>query len=183
MIFFVLSGFLITLSILRAIVRHRWSVGWYLSQRLTRLWVVLIPALLLGAVWDQAGIHLFGVARVYDHPSLYGDVLGYSIPARSNPITFLGNLTFLQRIVTPTFGSNGPLWSLSFEFWYYLIFPCLLFVLLTRVLRLRIVFLVMAVAMIIFIGPEVVDLPVWLMGAAAVFLPRIAITSRPLRVL
>lgn len=183
MVFFVLSGFLITLSIVRAIERRRWSWRWYLSQRLTRLWVVLIPALLLGALWDQTGIHLFGVARVYDHPSLYGDVLGYSVPARSSPQVFLGNLTFLQTIVTAPFGSNGPLWSLSFEWWYYLIFPCLLFAVLAKLLRLRIALLLIAVALILFIGRDVIDLPVWLMGAFAVFLPRSPLTSKSARVL
>jgi peptidoglycan/LPS O-acetylase OafA/YrhL len=181
MIFFVLSGFLITLSILRAIVRGRWSWSWYLSQRLTRLWVVLIPALLLGAAWDQMGIHLFGVARVYDHPSLYGDVLGYAVPARSNPAVFLGNVAFLQDIVTTPFGSNGPLWSLSFEWWYYLIFPCLLFALLLKTLRFRIALLIVAAALIVFIGRELIDFPVWLLGAFVIFLPRPQITSRSAR--
>ena len=43
------------------------------------------------------------------------------------------NALFLQTIVAarnaphpvPTFGSNGALWSLSYEFWYYLAFPLL----------------------------------------------------------
>jgi peptidoglycan/LPS O-acetylase OafA/YrhL len=39
----------------------------------------------------------------------------------------LGNLLFLQTIKVPVFGSNGPLWSLSNEFWYYLMFPLLYF--------------------------------------------------------
>jgi peptidoglycan/LPS O-acetylase OafA/YrhL len=41
---------------------------------------------------------------------------------------FLGNLLFLQDLYVPSFGTNRPLWSLSCEFWYYLMFPagCLL---------------------------------------------------------
>lgn len=182
MIFFVLSGFLISLSIFRSISRERWSWSWYLSQRLTRLWVVLIPALLLGAVWDQAGIHLFGGAQVYDHPSAYRDVLGFSVPARSTVAVFLGNLVFLQQIITYPFGSNGPLWSLSFEFWYYLIFPCLLFGVLAGRRILRAAFLGLAVALIIFIGREVVDFPVWLMGVAVLLLPRPVVPSRSARI-
>jgi peptidoglycan/LPS O-acetylase OafA/YrhL len=38
--------------------------------------------------------------------------------------TFFGNLFFLQSVVVPPFGSNDPLWSLSYEFWYYVLFPC-----------------------------------------------------------
>jgi peptidoglycan/LPS O-acetylase OafA/YrhL len=37
----------------------------------------------------------------------------------------LGNLAFLQTIAVAPFGSNGPLWSLAFEFWYYIWFPAL----------------------------------------------------------
>lgn len=32
----------------------------------------------------------------------------------------------LQNIALPPFGSNGPLWSLAHEWWYYLLFPLLL---------------------------------------------------------
>ena len=41
--------------------------------------------------------------------------------------TFLGNVLFLQTILVPHFGSNGPLWSLANEFWYYVIFPLCFF--------------------------------------------------------
>lgn len=37
--------------------------------------------------------------------------------------TFFSNIFFLQTITAPVFGSNGPLWSLANEFWYYLLFP------------------------------------------------------------
>jgi peptidoglycan/LPS O-acetylase OafA/YrhL len=41
------------------------------------------------------------------------------------PEVLLGNLVFLQAILVPTWGSNGPLWSLAFEFWFYIWFPTL----------------------------------------------------------
>jgi peptidoglycan/LPS O-acetylase OafA/YrhL len=40
-------------------------------------------------------------------------------------MSFFGNLMFLQTIAAPTFGTNGPLWSLANEFWYYFLFPLL----------------------------------------------------------
>jgi hypothetical protein len=39
------------------------------------------------------------------------------LPTRSTPAVLLGNALFLQGILTPVFGTNIPLWSLSFEFW------------------------------------------------------------------
>src|SRR5207302_8969523 len=35
---------------------------------------------------------------------------------------FLGNLLGLQTVCVPSFGSNGPLWSLANEWWYYCFF-------------------------------------------------------------
>jgi len=49
MIFFVLSGFLISGSAIKACQEKRWSWRWYLTNRFTRLYVVLLPALVLGA--------------------------------------------------------------------------------------------------------------------------------------
>jgi peptidoglycan/LPS O-acetylase OafA/YrhL len=48
-----------------------------------------------------------------------------SSPADLSINTLLGNAFFLQTILVPTFGSNGPLWSLANEFWYYFMFPFL----------------------------------------------------------
>ena len=36
---------------------------------------------------------------------------------------FAGNALFLQTILVPVLGTNGPLWSLAYEFWYYAVFP------------------------------------------------------------
>src|SRR6202030_1593882 len=53
---------------------------------------------------------------------------GSVIPrSQITPGIFLGNLFFVQTILCRTFGSNGPLWSLANEFWYYVLFPLGLF--------------------------------------------------------
>ena len=44
--------------------------------------------------------------------------------------TLWGNLSFLMDAYVPAFGVNGPLWSLKYEWWFYLIYP--LFWLITR---------------------------------------------------
>ena len=56
MIFFALSGFLVGGSVIRGRMEGKWSWSAYFAMRLTRLWIVLIPALLLGAIWDHSGI-------------------------------------------------------------------------------------------------------------------------------
>ena len=58
MVFFVLSGFLIGNSVRQAAMRGDWSWRRYAIQRLTRLWVVLLPALLITAALDHLGVLL-----------------------------------------------------------------------------------------------------------------------------
>jgi len=122
MIFFVLSGFLVGGTMLRGRIDGNWSWSSYASNRFTRLWVVLIPALLLGAVWDRTGIVVFGTHGIYGGLA-QNNVVRFAVRPRLSGTVMLGNALFLQGILTPTFGSNGPLWSLSFEFWYYVLFP------------------------------------------------------------
>ena len=170
MIFFVLSGFFITRSILRDDQLRGFSWPIYLIKRLSRLWIVLLPCLVLTLLWDSAGASIDGMnfytGRLYpiynSGPSL--ETGGVHL----EPLTMLGNLFFLQTIRVPIFGSNGPLWSLSNEFWYYLMFP-LLYVSVMRERR----WLVGAanigvfVAICIFVGQYIVIAGVvWLAGAA-----------------
>src|SRR5260370_19577283 len=52
MIFFVLSGYFIGMSAIDSVAGRRWSWLVYLVDRLTRLQLVLFPALRLWAVWS-----------------------------------------------------------------------------------------------------------------------------------
>jgi len=58
MIFFVLSGYFIGMSVIDSVSWQRWSWREYLVNRLTRLQLVLFPALILGAIWDQIGMRI-----------------------------------------------------------------------------------------------------------------------------
>jgi peptidoglycan/LPS O-acetylase OafA/YrhL len=110
--FFALSGFLVGGPALRDIMTGRWSWGPYMLRRLTRLWTVLIPALLLTWMLDTAGGTLGGHAG-YEGAFYTESFIGPSPaqPADLSLPTFLANTLFLQTVVTPVFGSNGPLWS------------------------------------------------------------------------
>jgi peptidoglycan/LPS O-acetylase OafA/YrhL len=128
-LFFVLSGFLIGRNVARSLRSGQWSWLDYAIKRMTRLWLVLLPALVLTAVLDQCGQHLipnpiFYSGALYDTfhsgPMPDATVIAYDFK------TFVLNALFLQMIAAPTFGTNGPLWSLANEFWYYAFFPLLL---------------------------------------------------------
>jgi peptidoglycan/LPS O-acetylase OafA/YrhL len=96
---------------------------------------------------------------------------------------FLGNLFFLQTIFCATFGSNGPLWSLANEFWYYVLFPvalaaCLAWV--RRSLRLAIPLTCLAIFICAFVGRGIlIGFFVWLAGCGLVLLySKVQVRSR-----
>jgi peptidoglycan/LPS O-acetylase OafA/YrhL len=166
MIFFVLSGFLVGGSVLRGRMDGTWSWSLYATNRLTRLWVVLIPALLLGAIWDHCGIHLFGTSGIYGGVAR-ANVGIFAVLPRLSGSVMVGNALFLQGILTPTFGSNGPLWSLSYEFWYYVLFPLMvLAVPLDKFSSSMVLRGVASLAVVFFIG-ETISLYflIWFLGA------------------
>ncbi|WP_437191619.1 acyltransferase family protein [Planctomicrobium sp. SH527] len=128
MVFFVLSGFFVGGAVLRAGQNFQWTS--YLIARLSRLWAVLLPALVFTVLIDAVITEFFpevlsGHYRERWNSGPTAGLDGYS----SSSLIFLGNLFFLQTIAVPVFGTNGPLWSLANEFWYYIAFPVLAIIL------------------------------------------------------
>ena len=66
------------------------------------------------------------------------------------------------------FGSNAPLWSLSYEFWYYIIFPLALCAIVRRFRpAIRIAYLVLAILVTLFVGSTIAKyFLIWLLGGA-----------------
>jgi peptidoglycan/LPS O-acetylase OafA/YrhL len=172
MIFFVLSGYFIGTSVMESVGKVQWSWRTYLVSRITRLQLVLFPALVLGALWDRIGMRILQAAPLY-----YGGLYKFYVPSvalRSTVPVFLGNFLFLQSIVSPVFGSNGPLWSLSYEFWYYIVFPALILATATWLgTRTRILYAGLALFLLWFIGLQLsFYFLIWLAGALVGRLPR-----------
>jgi peptidoglycan/LPS O-acetylase OafA/YrhL len=164
-IFFVLSGFFIIRSIHKSAVSGKWSASNYALNRLSRLWTVLIPALIISFVWDSIGMEFYSTAPSYRGEIPFMDV---SPVGKLSLSVLLGNIFFVQSIVVPTFGSNGALWSLTNEFWYYALFPLLYFSLVRQYNALtRIALVMIAVAVTLFVGYSIaLYFLVWLMGGA-----------------
>lgn len=143
--FFVLSGF---------VIAYVASTGEdqpaaFVKARFARLYSVALPALALTVVADSIG-------RAVD-PSLYnGDWFQDSQPVAR----LLANAAFLNQLwfldVRPF--SNGPYWSIGYEFWYYMLFAAAHF------LRGRARIIVVAILCAV-IGPKILVLyPIWLLG-------------------
>lgn len=124
--FFVLSGFVIHLGFAKRLAaegeRARFDWPRYFFRRVRRLYPPLVFALLLTLALDAAGAaQSWGIYRGTTPYGLINSEIG-----RDHSIgTALGNLAFLMRSWVPSFGSNGPLWSLHFEWWFYMLYPAL----------------------------------------------------------
>jgi peptidoglycan/LPS O-acetylase OafA/YrhL len=170
MVFFVLSGFLISSSILKTLGTGTWAWRGYAVSRATRLYVVLIPGLLFGLLWDVLGKSLFASTGLYTQPlgSFGGLVVQNELTARN----FFGTLFFLQTIVCSSFGSNGPLWSIANEFWYYVLFPLGLlasYSWLKKSFAAAALLTVAALSISLILGPEkMIGFLIWLAGFAVV---------------
>jgi peptidoglycan/LPS O-acetylase OafA/YrhL len=183
MVFFVLSGFFVGGSVLQQGDDFRWSR--YATARLTRLWVVVIPALLWTLTIDSLTARI--APGVLDGALSARWTLGPKPGTYSaTPLTFLANVLFLQTIAAPIFGSNQPLWSLANEACYYLVFPLFALALGLRMSRssprdarhprtlfVRIVSGLVAVGILSSVAASIrIGFVVWLFGVLVAFLAR-----------
>jgi len=153
-VFFVLSGWLVGGSLLNRLDTDR-AIANYAIDRVTRLWIVLIPTFCV--------MLLFGMATAMLDPARPSFALDNAYSASA----FVGNLVGLQNLVVPEFGGNFPLWSLSNETWYYVLFPLLVMLVRTRSTAYRVLML-LAVAAIVHLLNEAILLyfSIWLLGVA-----------------
>lgn len=167
LVFFALSGYWVGGALTRRVRNGRdLALRSYAINRLTRLWLVVVPAVALTLAVDAVGKALFASADVYSRPETY---TGIDADPSHSVSTVLGNLFFVQEIHVLPLGYNHPLWSLSYEFWYYLLFPALMLAVLPRVRGVaRLGAIVVAAAAAAIVGSDVLALfPAWLIGAAA----------------
>lgn len=177
-VFFVLSGYFVGGGAIKKIMAGKWSTTEYAIQRLTRLWTVLLPALLLTMFWDRLGTGIFGFTGLYGAPQgqyMIGPLLNEQMDLRH----FFANLFFLNGIVIKEgsgFGTNSPLWSLAYEFWFYVAGPILFLAIHATVARGRWP-LVSGLSLVLicigwFVGPTISGyFLIWLLGSVLVLIP------------
>ncbi len=173
-IFFVLSGYLVGGSVLRLFRTNRWSWKVYLEKRLTRLYMVLLPAIALGVILDRTGLHFAKPGSVYFTPPGIGVITTFHLLERLRLPVIFGNVLFLQGPVVEDVGTNVSIWSLANEFWYYMIFPFAVIALRkSGSALLRIGSGLVACGLLWFVRLSIASLfPVWIFGALLVLLPQ-----------
>ena len=149
LIFFVLSGFLVGGRSIERILANEVDISSYVIDRFVRIMLPLFASVILVIIID-----LF---------------LGYQIPY----IDLFGTLLSVQGIFT-SFTYNPPLWSLSYEVWFYLLMGSIMVMCRVRnktLIILSYFFLtIIFLFFIIYLTPKYLFF--WVMGAFAYFLPK-----------
>lgn len=95
--FFVISGFLVGGGVINKSWQGTFDPSSYSVDRIIRIGTPLLPALALTAI------------------------AGYIMTGEVNWAGLLGNIVALQGIVVEPLWPNEPLWSLSYEIWFYVL--------------------------------------------------------------
>ncbi len=178
-VFFVLSGYFVGGQAYLRYSKEKFQVSHFIVERLTRLWVVLLPALILTYTLNQI-VCSFPSESAYCDGKISQGALNLD-PTKSNFKVFVGNLFFMQGIRSTVFGSNLPLWSISFEFWFYMSIPILFFVNKLHQIYLKLIALMIAFATSMLLGFPLnwyIWFLCWLMGVLAFYLKRKFLTFR-----
>lgn len=110
-VFFVLSGFVI--AYITDTKERVWVT--YTASRISRVYSVAIPTLVLTVLLDSIGRHLY--------PDLYSYPFDQFVLRLGSSLLMLNEVWF----VSITTFSNVPYWSICYELWYYVIFGLLMF--------------------------------------------------------
>ena len=155
MVFFVSSGFFISTSVVFALRERRWFFGGLFDQPSIAAGTGFASASLLGALWDQIGLLTAFRLRA-----------GSLRPVQVLPSqrgASLDCFRFLRESLLPAEHSLPGFWlqrtslePLSYEFWYYLLFPALVVAIFSRGPALgRVANIILAAAVAVFVGPQI----------------------------
>lgn len=123
-LFFIISGFLITISLINNYVNNgAIDSRQFINRRLKRLWPNVIFALILCAFITYI-IHFFQLIGSHSF-LLPNEFVSGVYELDTHPFNYLATLFFVQRIfgfAPPSI--DTPLWTLGYEFWIYIIALC-----------------------------------------------------------
>jgi peptidoglycan/LPS O-acetylase OafA/YrhL len=123
--FFVLSGFVIHLKYSKSLQKNpaaKFNVGNYLYRRVKRIYPPFLFILLVTYLLDYFGTK-FGYS-IYSGQTP-NTLLNNNISLNHSWTNLLGNLLFWRGSTVDIWGTNTPLWSLKYEWWFYMIYPLL----------------------------------------------------------
>jgi len=123
LLFFVLSGFCIHLRQAEQLSENpsaAFNLRQYAGRRFRRIAPPYYWAILFTFLIDMLATYVNPHFVKYGGNNTY---VNYMIFQYKDVKTLLGNLVFLQSVAFPPYGNNTPLWSLSYEFYFYVLYP------------------------------------------------------------
>lgn len=141
-VFFVLSGFVI--AYITDTREKQFAI--YTASRISRVYSVALPAVVLTIALDAVGRQLY--------PAAYGYPFDNFLVRGAASLLLLNEVWF----VSITSFSNVPFWSICYEMWYYVAFGMVMF------LPRKIGFMAVGLLALV-LGPKVILLaPIWMLG-------------------
>ena len=147
-VFFLISGFLVGQQTFERVKLKEFSWGRFLIDRLSRYWTVLLPGLVI--------TYLFSKISVTSDVSFNSKKIFYEA---------FCNCFFLMSARCSPFQNNNSLWSLGYEFFFYLIFALVINAAFSPNYKKKISYLILTLIIIALFGPNILILmPAWLFG-------------------
>lgn len=162
-VFFILSGFLVGGEFIKYPKTNKYFKI-YFVKRFSRIFIVFIPALIIGCTFDLIGSNYFNFNNIYSN-SYHLSAMNYEVTERIGIIPFITNLLMLQTSLGDTLGSNGPLWSLANEWWYYVLFPVIYLILFHKSNLLKVSLIIFVICMLLILNNYIfLYFLIWILG-------------------
>ena len=123
-VFFILSGFLISMSAARDAERNVFTFKGYLIGRFSRIFTLYVPVLFLVLLCDHfVSVYGGGALEKVDEQRSLINFLGSILMLQQNPISeILSQVLGLGFFEIKPYGSARPIWSVAVEWWIYVFF-------------------------------------------------------------
>jgi peptidoglycan/LPS O-acetylase OafA/YrhL len=140
--FFILSGFLVGGQVIIRSEAHTFSLKTYIIDRTTRIFLPLFPAVLLA----------YSVSYILGHSPSW--------------LEAIGNMVGANGLLVDTLKYNSPLWSISYEIWFYVVAGVLGLLFKKKSLAPILVF---SICLYVFTVHNAILLLVWCFGAIMIY--------------
>ncbi len=118
-VFFLVSGFLTAFSLSRKNESHNYSFKEFILNKINRIYREYLPGLVLIAIIDAISIIFNKDKYAYYNAFNLKEFIGNAFMLQN-----MGPNGILGKYIT-CFGSGRPLWTLSVEWWFYMLFGVL----------------------------------------------------------
>lgn len=132
LMFFILSGFLISHSLIQHVARNEnYTLSSYVRDRFFRIYPPFLAALVLVFILDLVGFHF--TSQYYSLKIYIGNFFINAAQLQEYPLaTYINEHYMIEFFRFHYFGTDLPLWTISIEWWLYIFFGFLFFLVIRK---------------------------------------------------